>query len=218
MAKHLALAIDRYQAESFLKAVRTKRDVIFLWMNAIKAFLVNQPAEQAQAVAVISVSVMSMSRLFCELNDGKKIFSISFPFNLQIQDDEVNFYSREGVLVDSQISSQLLALIESGGILEECDFLKFVDPIFDAVDSDPNIWGLLRELMLAEDAYVRYDWDPTRINGDIHPEHHLDFFYSSSSSFKLGLSGQLDRHSLMGILNVDTDCHYLFAPVQGNYK
>ena len=162
MAKHLVLPVDRYQAESFLKAVRTKRDVIFLWMNAIKAFLVNQPAEQAQAVAEISISVMSMSRLFCEVDNGKKIFSISFPFSLRKQDNVVEFYSREGVLVDSQISSQLLALIESGGILEESDFLRFIDPILDAIEIDPSLWVLLRELMLAEDSYVRYDWDTAR--------------------------------------------------------
>jgi hypothetical protein len=212
VAKHIALTVDRYQAETFLKAVRTKRDIILVWMNAIKAFLVNQAAPEAQTVAVISLSVMSMSRLFCELEDGRKIFSISFPFSLRITDDQILFYSRSGVLVDSRVSSQLIALVETGGVLEEPDFLRFVDPILDAIEMDPSLWVLLRELMLAEDSYVRYDWDSAGINGHLHPEHHLDFAYSSSSSFKLGLNARVSRDTLMGILDVDSDCHYLHAP------
>lgn len=211
MAKHITLPLDQYQVASFLKFVRTKRDVISLWMNAIKAFLINNPPEESKTAAVISISVMSMSRLFCELDGGSKIFSISFPFTVLLQGDEIQFSSRGGVVVDNRISSQLLSLVEGGGIFEEPDFLRFTDSILDAVDTEPSLWELLRELMLAEDSYVRYDWDVVKINGHMHPEHHLDFSYSSNSTFKLGLTGRLDKKSLMGILDVETECHYLHA-------
>jgi hypothetical protein len=211
VAKRVDLPIDRFQAAAFLDSVRTKRDVIVLWMNAIKAFLANQPATAAQQVAELSIVVMSMSRLFCELSEGRKIFSIAFPFSTRTDGDEIAFYSREGILIDSRVSSQILSLVESG-VLDAQDFSKFIDPIVDAADIDPTLWTLLRELMLAEDAYIRYDWDEKRADGHHHPEHHLDLYYSAGCSFKVGLQGPLDHASLVSILNIEVDCHYLHRP------
>lgn len=209
VAKRYDLGLDRFQAIYFLNAVRTKQDVIVLWMSAIKTFLAQQPAEGEQREARLSIVVRSMSRLFCELNGGRKIFSIAFPFNIRSENEEISFISREGILVDSRVSSQILALIEGGGVLTSPDFSNFIDPIIDAVDIDASLWTLLRELMLAEDAYVRYDWDDARENGHQHPEYHLDLCYSAGSSFKLGLPGSIDQETFISILNVEDDCHYL---------
>jgi hypothetical protein len=207
--KRYDLGIDKYQAAAFLDAVRTKRDVIVLWMNAIKAFLANQPALDEQKAAEISIVIMSMSRLFCQLGGGRKIFSIAFPFNVKIDNDVIAFNSREGIAIDSRVSSQILALVEGGGVLDVLDFSKFIDPLIEASDIDPSLWALLRELMLAEDAYIRYDWDVDRANGHFHPEHHLDLYYSASGSFKIGLEGGIDHAALLSILNIETECHYL---------
>lgn len=208
MTKRIDLSVDRYQATAFLKAIRTKRDVIVLWMNAIKAFLINQPASTAQTAARLSIVVLSMSRLFCELAGGQKISSFSFPFSTRTDGGELSFYSREGIRIDSRVSSQILSLIEDG-VLQAQDFSHFIDPIVQAADIDPLLWTLLRELMLAEDAYVRYDWDEEGADGHRHPEHHLDLFYSSGCSFKVGLRGQLDHATLVSILNIEIGCHYL---------
>lgn len=211
MAKHYEIAIDQYQVAAFLEAVRTKRDIIFLWMNAIKAFLANNPAPDGQREAHLSIVVMSMSRLFCELKGGRKIFSVAFPFSVRSEGGEKHFFSREGIQVDNFISSQILALIEDDvtGVLGASDFYRFIDPIIDAIEVSPAIWALLRELMLAEEAYIRYDWDEERAKGHLHPVHHLDLGYSNSGTFKVGLSQAIDRRSLVHILNTEVDCHYL---------
>ncbi|MBB3261194.1 hypothetical protein F4827_006103 [Paraburkholderia bannensis] len=207
--KRFDLAIDKYQAEELFSAVRSKKDVIVLWMQAIKMFLANQPAENDKKIADLSIVVRSMSRLFCELNNGDKIFSVAFPFNSKSVEGRLEFSSREGVLIDSRVSSQVLTLIQGNGIFDCLDFNDFIDPIFDAADVDNNLWGLIRELMLVEDAYLRYDNDPDQVNGHIHPLHHIDMYYSSSGSFKIGLDQQIDKASLIGILSTETDCHYL---------
>lgn len=211
MAKQYDITVDRFQATAFAEAVRTKRDVLVLWMNTIKAFLSNQPAPTGQEEAQLSIVIKSMSRLFLGLNNGKKLFSVSFPFNVRSVDGELLFFSREGIPVDSRMSSQILGLVEDSafGVLAASDFYSFIDPIMEAVESDASLWTLLRELLLAEDAYVRYDWDEERANGDLHPVYHLDFGYSSSGTFKLGLSRAIDHASLVSILNVEVDCHYL---------
>lgn len=210
MAKHFDLGIDRYQAASFVEAVRTKRDVIVLWMNAIKAFLVNQPATAGQEVARLSIEIMSMSRLFCELQGGHKIYSVAFPFNVREESEGMlAFYSREGIQIDNRVSSEILSLIQGENIFESADFSHFIDPIISSSDVDPSLWTLLRELMLAEDAYIRYDWDRDRANGHLHPEFHFDLCYSAGNSFKLGLQGAIDRKTFVTILDIEVDCHYV---------
>lgn len=206
--KRFDLPIDKYQAAHFLKAVRAKPDIIVLWMTAIKAFLVNHPAADAQSEAHLSIVVMSMSRLFCELKGGGKIFSISFPFSIRLEEGAYIFTSREGVQIDNRVSSQIISLVESG-TLQAADFSHFIDPIIEAVDVDPLLWSLFRELMLAEDAYIRYDWDLERVNGHRHPEHHLDLYYSQGSSFKIGLRSEINHGTMVSILNIESDCHYL---------
>jgi hypothetical protein len=208
--KRFDLQIDQYQAASFLAAVRAKHDIIILWMTAIKAFLVNYSVEEQQSAASLSIIVKSMSRLFCELKGKGKLFSIAFPFTVRFEEGEYLFLSREGVLIDNRVSSQVIALVESGA-LEAVDFSHFIDPIIEAVDVDPSLWSLFRELMLAEDGYIRYDWDIERINGHVHPEHHLDLCYSQGSSFKIGLRKELTHAAMVSMLNIETDCDYLHA-------
>jgi hypothetical protein len=191
-----------------MSPVRTKHDVVVLWMNAIKAFLANQPASTEQAEAWLSIAVKSMSRLFFGLSTGRRMFSVSFPFTVRKVEGELLFFSREGILVDSQASSQILGLLDTGA-LAATDFWGFVDPVLEAVEADADMWTLLRELLLAEDAYVRYDWDEERADGHLHPVHHLDLGYSNGGTFKLGLQGSIDHARLVEILDVDVDCDYV---------
>ncbi|WP_144410126.1 MULTISPECIES: hypothetical protein [Chromobacterium] len=209
MAKQFNLNIDRYQAETYLSAIRSKRDIIVLWMETVKNFLVGQPAEGANFSARLTICVGKMSRLFCTSEGGRKIFSISFPFSVILRDEQYQFFSREGIEIDSRVSSNIIALIDSGEIFGVRDFCRFIDPIMEMSDYDPQLWTLVRELMIAEDGYIRYDWDDIREDGHHHPLHHLDIYYSSASTFKVGLGQQIDQPALMSILNLETECHYL---------
>lgn len=209
MVKHLDLALDKYQAELFSCPIRGKSDVITLWMNTVKAFLVQQPPVGSEIAASLSIFVSTMSRLFCAMSDGRKIYSIAFPFTVRTDGDGLRFFSRSGISIDSQMSSLVLTLVNTDGVLEAIDPYSFLDPVLTAMDSNHGAWSLLRELMLAEDGYVRYDWDTVRINGHLHPEHHLDLCYSNASTFKVGLTRQLSRDEFLTILDIETDCHYL---------
>ncbi|TQL81338.1 hypothetical protein FB549_2900 [Delftia sp. HK171] len=213
MAKCLDIALDKYQAQVFSSPIRCKGDVIILWMNAVKAFLVQQPPLGSDVAASLSIFIATMSRLFCEVSEGRKIYSISFPFTVRVDNGELNFSSRSGILIDSQMSSLVLSLVNTDGVLDATDPYVFIDPVLTAMDINQGAWSLLRELMLAEDGYVRYDWDTVRVNGHLHPEHHLDLCYSNASTFKVGLPRQLTRADFLTILDVDTNCHYLHPSV-----
>jgi len=205
--------LDQFQSKPFFDPVRSKSDVISLWMYAIKAFLVNQPVAPSSAMAKLSLVVSSMSRIFCKLGDGRKIFSLSFPFSILKNDaGEYAFITKERINVDNKMSSLILALVHSDRIFGANDIYQFLEPIDDLGDERQRIWVLLRELMLEEDAYVRYDWDKVRQNGHIHPEHHVDLAYSSYGTFKLGLHQIIDERIFADILDIESDCHYLKAP------
>lgn len=209
MAKNFELDIDEYQAAEYLSAIRSKRDVVMLWMETIKNFLANQPAEGAKAKARLTICIDKMSRLFCSLEGGKKIFSIGFPFGVSFGNGQYRFLSREGIEIDSRVSSNIIALINANQIFGSQDFCEFIDPILELSEYEPHLWTLMRELMIAEDGYIRYDWDEMRQDGHLHPLHHLDVYYSNASTFRVGLGQQLDQPSLRSILDIATNCHYL---------
>lgn len=209
MVKRFDLAIDKYQTAAYLSSIRSKRDVLNLWMETIKNYLAGQPAEEKDTVARLSIHIDSMCRLFCTIEGGKKIFSLSFPFSVTLKNDQYRFFSREGVEIDSRVSSNVIALIETGGILRAQDFSTFIDPIMEMSEYDPQLWTLVRELMIAEDGYIRYDWDEERQDGHRHPLHHLDVYYSNGNTFKVGLGQQISQPNLVEILDSATNCHYL---------
>lgn len=214
MPKLFNLYIDEYQAATYVNAIRSKRDVVIIWMETIKSFLADQPAEGPKISARLTIKIDTMSRLFCTLAEGRKIFSVGFPFSMKFDESQHRFFSREGVEIDSRVSSNVISLVDAGKIFEVQDFSTFIDPILEMADFDPQLWVLMRELMIAEDGYIRYDWDETRQDGHRHPLHHLDVYYSNASSFKIGLGDQLDQPALVTILDVASDCHYLM-PAKG---
>lgn len=57
-------------------------------------------------------------------------------------------------------------------------------------------------------AIFRYDCDVANENGAVHPLHHYDVFYSSNSTFKIGLKNELEKETLIDLLQIETNCHF----------
>ena len=57
--------------------------------------------------------------------------------------------------------------------------------------------------------YVRYDEDLLRANGHMHPPYHLDFFYSTTSTLKMGIKEAISSDCFIDIHNISSDCMYL---------
>jgi hypothetical protein len=95
--------------------------------------------------------------------------------------------------------------------------LEFAQPICDYQEEcDEIFWEFLRELLLMEDGYIRYDldqceYDKAKERGEeyIHPLNHYDFFYSSNATFKIGLNERLTPEGFLDLLNVRTDCKFI---------
>ena len=176
-------------------------------MKAIKVMLVGiEFAGEAPSGKLVLV-ISKMSRLFAV--SEKKVFSVSFPFFVQEDESLLRFYAHSHPEIDSKVSSEILSLLEMDSLLAFPDILNFAEIVSDACQGDELLWGLLRDLLTAEDGYVRYDFDEANANGHIHPIHHLDVFYSNNSTFKLGLPDAIGDVNLADILDLTSDCHYL---------
>ncbi len=98
--------------------------------------------------------------------------------------------------------------------------LTLTEPICDYESvCDENFWIFLRELLLMEDGYVRYDYDKAtylifKEKGEEHkhPLNHYDLFYSSNATFKIGLEERLSEDEFIDFLNIKTDSKYLKNP------
>lgn len=207
--KSYTFQVDKYQLEWIFSPIRTKRDVIGLLMRTIKLMML--PAiSPVKSSGQITLQISKMSRLFFITND--KMFSVNFPFVAVEKDGCLIFRSIHHENVSSMVASHVLAILESTDSLESREVFHFAEPISDLCESDVDFWCLFRELLTNEDGYIRYDHDQVRSNGHVHPLDHLDVFYTTGNTFKLGLNSNISLGNFADVLDVSTNCHYVTTP------
>ncbi|MCH9740954.1 MAG: hypothetical protein K0U38_08970, partial [Epsilonproteobacteria bacterium] len=156
----------------------------------------------------IILKIDKMNRLFFFTN--KKYFSIVFPFFVIKEEEDYLFsFKKNKIEIDSRLISQVISIIKCDEFKANCS-LEFAQPICDYQDEcDENFWEFLRELLLMEDGYIRYDYDAEHENGNLHPLNHYDLFYSSDATFKIGLNQELEEKDFLDLLDIKSDCKYL---------
>ncbi|MBC3957109.1 hypothetical protein [Pseudomonas triticifolii] len=201
--------VDQYQAVSFTKAIRSRFDILRLWMDSIKVIINYFPPSEEITAAEIHIHSSRMSRLF--YSSSTKTFSISFPFRIETNEGLFTVKTASGIDIDSRLSSDILliaSLLKDNGLVNEWALAEHFESQGEAAS---EFWPVLSELLGAEDGYLRFDHDPDpkRLKGHIHPLDHADLFYTNGASFKIGLHKKLALNEIVDILNRETDCHYL---------
>lgn len=199
--------------------IRKKEDIISLLLITIKMILLKPITKFNDVLSGkphLTIYVNKMSRVIFVVEN--KIFSFQFPFIIREIEEATEskleiFYNQ--VKIDSQISSLLFAILNETKIFQgDLAHLK------DHVDEQllENEWWeidevysceLISHLVLFEPGYLRYDHDIEHINGHIHPEDHVDVYFSSNNSMKIGLNQKLDEDWFLDMLNITTNCKYL---------
>lgn len=209
--KRFGFSLDSHQIEWVLSPIRDRLDVIELLMKSIKVMLVNDqpPAEQASGSLILSVS--KMSRIFFLAKT--KIFSINFPYSTQFDEDSnsFSFTTRSRANIDNRRTSIILEWINGSDRRQSKELFDAPYEFIDIAPDDEELPDLLLELLLMDDGYIRFDHDIERSNGHMHPLNHLDVFFSSSATFKIGLHKKIQCEDLIDILNLHSNCHYLEA-------
>lgn len=194
--------------------VKTKAQIIEILMEAIRYILINPSVSAEKKAGSLILNIDRMSRLF--FIKKNKYVSIVFPFFAFEEDGKLRFTFQNEIDVSPQLISKVISIVKCDKFKEKCS-LDFVVPICEYEENcDGNFWIFLRELLLMEDGYIRYDHDleeyeKAKEKGEEHkhPLNHYDFFYSSNASFKIGLKNELLRDGFIDLLNTRTDCQYL---------
>lgn len=193
--------------------VKTKAQIIEILMEAINYMTLNPTVPVNKIQGKIILIKDKMSRLF--FIKDKKYFSIAFPFFVTNDENIYTFSFKNRIEIDSQLSSKVISIINCNDFKSDCS-IDFISPICEEEQCDENFWFFLRELLLMEDGYVRYDYDKETHDkyneigeGHKHPLNHYDLFYSSDTTFKIGLENTLNEHEFIDLFNMYTDCLYL---------
>ena len=115
-------------------------------------------------------------------------------------------------------SAVCTALSKSSSVL--CNVLPFFKYSFDSIPylSSPTVSRIIElnlypqtllYLLSFESGYLRYDHDEDENREDpiLHPVDHIDLFYSSNSTFKIGLQDRIDVDDLKSILSINEKCY-----------
>jgi len=171
------------------RAIRDKQRIIEIWIGLIETMIYHGDRDCSNS-EIIVIKDGNIKRAFF-LRDNQ-IFSLHLPFHFY-KDENKRFKVR---IQSIEIEGWHLHILKE--IISNENFLnKSIDEDIDSIieniienkvsisdDEINQIYIILKTLMLAEDGYLRYDIDFKN-----HPNipHHLDIFYSNTSTFKLGI-------------------------------
>ncbi len=194
-----------FQEKDFFVAIRDKIDYARVIVFAARQLLLNMKADDFEATSSMKLIVDKMSRLF--FYKDKKYFSISFPFTMILDGDEiVALTSYTGKIVDHKSISAVISVLDNEQFRLNPSLIDFyVEP--NSLDSSGLF--LLEEIFQAEPSYIRYDYDPENEKGKLHPLHHLDINYSQSSTFKFGLKQEIAQSYFENLQDIKTDCSFI---------
>lgn len=194
-----------FQEDDFFFPLRDKVDYLKLLMFAARSLLLNTKIDNVEVNAKLKLIVDKMSRMFFYKKD--KFFSVSFPFTVIVEDDEVvGITSYTGKIVDSMSISAVLSILSAPNFSINPSLIDFyIEP--GGIEASGIF--LLEELFQFEPGYIRYDVDQDRLNGRIHPVHHVDVNYSQYGTFKLGLDAAIDDIFFENMQDIRTDCVFL---------
>lgn len=198
--------------EKVSKAIRKKEDVILLLLETMKIFLIDDIFQGNDIKGKVILNIEKMSRVVFELEN--KYFSFNFPFSVEDDVDGIGmriYDSVSGVELDSKNISVLIRIFNEklkGDYLIEDIYYKLASE--DEINNLEEIRYIVERLIFFESGYLRYDYDNERKNGSLHPEHHFDINFSPSSTFKVGLNDRIDVDRFIDVLDLKTDCYYLY--------
>lgn len=224
MSKEVKFFITEFR--NFYKVVnqpiRNKEDIIRILLLSIKNLLLENKFDDEDK-GEININVVKSSRIyfFCKrpglLPD--KYYSFVFPFFLD-KDTEDRLIVRcktSSEIINSELIDFLIVLLENGWFSDSninsddidkfaCDYLDVVEEYYDikSIFSDQKDsidiehWSIIKNLLTFEPSYVRYDYDPKHVDGEIHPLNHLDIHYTTSGTFKLGFDRSINIKDRLG--------------------
>lgn len=199
--------IATWEDDLYFSPIREKRDVVVILMRVLK--LINAPVaiDPSNKAGEIVLTVGKMSRLFVVGNS--KIYTIRFPFAIRESQDRLIVSTLSIDDIDSKMTPEIIALFSDTQVFESHDLSDFFATVEELLIASSNLWPLIREMLMFEDGYLRFDDDPENVKGKLHPLYHYDFFYTQACSLKIGVNERHGLKEVINLLNRSTDCLFL---------
>lgn len=215
--KKLELCIRRNLFNNF-KSIRSKKDIILLLLESIKnLMLYKENIVEFRDVDIIKddnemrivIYIDKMKRIFyCTKN---RVQSVSFPFNInKVNDNDIKFYYKN-IEIDFKLISILIRIFSTNKMDNSLTLIESLLNDSEYSNSTEEYQNLLEELLLSlsifEDGYLRFDFDDIENEDETyHPLHHIDFYYSNSNTFKLGIMDKISLKKSIDIIDINKKC------------
>ena len=199
---------------NYNSAIRNKGDIITLLISIVRFLNFNKPEELENLIIqdsenqiLLIIHIDKMSRVF--IVEKNKIHTFQFPFMISISDDSFKIKYN-----NIEMASYVLTLLSN--VFNDFDDHKSLEDMIelywsaiydlevDETDAK-TIEKLITFLLVFETGYLRFDYDDIQCS-KTHPLNHLDFYYSSNNTFKIGINKHLDHKDLIGLLDISKKC------------
>lgn len=205
---------------SSLCGIRTKQDLVMLLLEVITQLnttdlvLVDKFEDHS-----FSLTLVDMNRIFFKIGT-KKIISFVIPFTVTKNPagSLILYDNKANLVIDSMVTSILKRIMissffnsrEPDYIPIEESFLEVQESLeLDNIELSSSILSVVRNLMLFEPGYMRYDFDEENNNGKYHPLFHIDVNYTNPATFKLGLKKESDVNQIIKVINKKEETFFL---------
>ena len=154
-------------------------------------------------------------------------FSLQYPFNIKCDKENyrISLQSTSNEFEIYSVHIQILQMLLDEGVLDyqKAKYgisMETHSKIEDIVINDLDVKNpdnlisetldIFLDLLVFEPAYIRFDEDAKRQDGDIHPLYHFDIFYSNAPSLKIGSKAKINFDEFNRILEKNgQSCKYL---------
>lgn len=214
--KKLELSTKKKCLTNF-NSIRNKKDIILLLLETIRELLISsKKIREFTDFEVIKneddlkivIYIDKMKRIFyCTQN---KVQSLSFPFHVIIEGEKVEFYYN-----DTQFDYMMISVLMS--VFKESPMdnsLELVEILLDhdlyknsSIEEKNLLEKLVLFLSIFEDGYLRFDFcDEVNYDDNLHPLHHIDFYYTNCNTFKLGIGSEMSLKQSIEIIDITQKC------------
>ena len=154
-------------------------------------------------------------------------FSLQYPFNIKCDKENyrISLQSTSNEFEIYSVHIQILQMLLDEGVLDyqKAKYgisMETHSKIEDIVINDLDVKNpdnlisetldIFLDLLVFEPAYIRFDEDAKRQDGDIHPLYHFDIFYSNAPTLKIGSKAKINFDEFNRILEKNgQSCKYL---------
>lgn len=203
--------VPDYQIGKF-RAVRNSADNLENLINIAEIVNTCQHLLLPKHDEDIDIAIFSgnYNRALVKKADG--YFSMGIPFQIINHGLDISFNIDA---ISEPVSGRLISILRNATLTWRCSptpedvALSLCESFgLDAGDAIKYCNALL--LLLSEDhGYFRFDDDALNQNGDIHPRYHYDFFFSNSTSIKVGSDALGDIDCFYALCDSATPKRYL---------